>query len=129
MKRAVVYLRVSTAKQANTDIDPEGYSLPGQREACYRKAGELGAEVVEEYLDRAETAKFADRPAFQQMLERVTSKRDVDYVIVDKIDRFARNRRDDANVLFEIRKAGAQLISVKENIDDTPAGELVHAIM
>lgn len=51
---------------------------------------------------------------------------DIDYVTLDKVDRFARNRRDDANILFELRTAGAQLISVKENIDETPAGQLLH---
>lgn len=47
--RAVIYLRVSTNKQADKDIDPEGYSLPAQRESCYRKAEQLGVEVVDEY--------------------------------------------------------------------------------
>jgi site-specific DNA recombinase len=129
VKKAVVYLRVSTAKQANTDIDPDGYSLLAQREACYRKAQELGAEIVSEYVDRGETAKTSDRPEFQRMVERIVNERDIDFVILDKIDRFARNRRDDANIVFELRMAGARLVSVKENIDDTPPGQLVHAIM
>ncbi|MGH8930717.1 MAG: recombinase family protein [Egibacteraceae bacterium] len=76
-----------------------------------------------------DSAKTADRPALQAMLRRVYEQRDVDYVIVYSVDRFARNRRDDANILFELRAAGAQLISVKENIDSTPAGQLLHAIM
>jgi len=50
-------------------------------------------------------------------------------VIVDKLDRFARNRRDDANLVFELRLAGTQLVSVKENIDDTPSGKLLQGIM
>ena len=41
-KRAMVYLRVSTPSQVNTDYDPEGISLPAQRKACYRKADQLG---------------------------------------------------------------------------------------
>jgi site-specific DNA recombinase len=128
-KRAVIYLRVSTAKQADKNADAEGYSLPAQREACLRKAETLGAQVVEEYLDRGESAKTTDRPELQRMLTRIRLARDVDYVILDKIDRFARNRRDDANTLFELRSYGAQLVSVKENIDETPAGQLLHAIM
>src|SRR5512135_601719 len=128
-KRAVIYLRVSTAKQASRDDDVEGYSLPAQRDACLRKAEQLGAEVVEEYLDRGESAKTADRREFQRMLTRIRVEQDVDYVIFDKIDRFARNRRDDANLMFELRMSGAQLVSVKENIDETPAGQLLHAIM
>src|SRR5690349_2417879 len=99
-KRAVVYLRVSTTKQAETDFDPDGLSLPAQREACQRKAEELGADVVDTYMDRGESAKTADRPQFQAMVQRIRRARDVDYVILDKVNRFARNRRDDANVLF-----------------------------
>ena len=33
-KRAVLYLRVSTPSQVKTDYNPEGISLPAQREAC-----------------------------------------------------------------------------------------------
>ena len=54
--RAVVYLRVSTSKQADKAEDKDGYSLPAQREACYRKAEQLGAEVVDTYVDRGESA-------------------------------------------------------------------------
>ena len=127
--RAVIYIRVSTSKQADTDLDPDGLSLPAQRAACHRKAEELGAVVIDEYMDRGESAKTADRPQFQEMLRRVEQDRDVDFVIVDKINRLARNRRDDANVLFEIRKAGAKLVSVKENVDDTPAGRMLHGML
>ena len=127
--RAVVYLRVSTSKQVDKDIDPEGYSLPAQREACYRKAEQLGATVVAEYMDRGESAKTADRPQFKAMLARIEAEHDVDYVILDKVNRFARNRRDDANILFELRRWGCRLISVKENVDETPAGNLMHGIL
>lgn len=44
--QAVVYLRVSTREQAERDGDPEGYSLPAQRQACYRKAEALQATVL-----------------------------------------------------------------------------------
>ena len=63
------------------------------------------------------------------MLRFVKDQADINYVILDKVDRFARNRRDDANLMFELKMAGAQLVSVKENIDETPAGQLLHAIM
>jgi site-specific DNA recombinase len=128
-KRAVIYLRVSTAKQAQKDDDPDGYSLPAQEEACRRKADQLDAEVVAVFVDKGESAKTADRREFQRMLAFVKKCSDIDYVILDKVDRFARNRRDDANILFELRSVGTQLVSVKENIDETPAGQLLHAIM
>ncbi len=102
VKRAVIYLRVSTLKQVGRDTDPDGYSLPAQREACERKAESLDAEVVAVFVDRGESAKTADRPEFQRMLNFVRTQGDIDYVILDKVDRFARNRRDDANTLFEL---------------------------
>jgi site-specific DNA recombinase len=128
-KRAVIYLRVSTAKQVGKDDDPDGYSLPAQRDACERKADQLDAEVVEVFVDRGESAKTADRREFQRMIAFVKQQGDIDYVILDKVDRFARNRRDDANTMFELHSVGTQLVSVKENIDETPAGQLLHAIM
>src|SRR5258705_7741107 len=78
--RAVVYLRVSTDRQVNKAVDPEGYSLPAQRQACYRKAESMEAEVVDDYVDHGESARLADRPAFQAMVQRIRTQRDVDYV-------------------------------------------------
>lgn len=127
-KRAVVYLRVSSAQQADKDFDAEGFSIPGQREACTREADKLGAEVVKEYIDRGESAKTAKRPALRAMLDRIKAG-DIDYVIVHKVDRLARNRADDIEIVMAIRKAGAQLVSVTENIDETPSGLLLHGIM
>lgn len=129
MKKAVIYLRVSTSRQVKRDLDPDGLSLPAQREACIRKAESLGAEVVGEFVDRGESARFADRDEVQKMLSAVKTARDIDYVIVHKLDRFARNTRDDANMTFEIMQAGATLVSVMENIDTTPPGRLMHGLM
>jgi site-specific DNA recombinase len=129
-KRAVIYLRVSSAQQADKDFDAEGFSIPGQREACEREADKLGAQIVPggEYIDRGESAKTANRPALRAMLDRLT-RGGIDYVIVHKVDRLARNRADDVEIVMAIRKAGAQVISVTENIDETPSGLLLHGIM
>src|SRR4051812_6247239 len=107
--RAVSYLRVSTSRQADTDFDAEGYSIPAQREACHRKAEDLGAIVVDEYKDRGESARSADRPALNALLARLATEGDIDFVIVHKLDRLARNRADDVNLQLAIQKAGARL--------------------
>jgi site-specific DNA recombinase len=39
------------------------------------------------------------------------------------------NRLDDANLLLRIEQSGAQLVSVLENIDATPAGRLTHGVL
>ena len=64
------------------------------------------------------------------MLEYVKENADrVDYVIVHKIDRLARNRDDDSDIMRVLRECGVQLVSASESIDDTPAGMLLHGIM
>ena len=129
VRRAVIYLRVSTSRQADKDFNREGYSIPSQREACVSKARSLNALVVDEYVDQGESARSSDRPAFQEMIARITRDKDVDYVVVHKVDRWARNREDDVLINMSIRKAGAILVSATENIDETPTGKLLHAFM
>lgn len=128
LKRAVIYLRVSSSQQADKDFNKEGFSIPGQRDACQREADKLGAQVADEYIDRGESATTAKRPALRAMLDRL-KRGDIDYVIVHKVDRLARNRADDVEIVMAIRQSGAQLVSVTENIDETPSGLLMHGIM
>ena len=127
-KRAVVYLRVSTTAQADTDYDVEGYSIPAQRDACWRKADAIGADVVDEYVDRGESARTTQRPALQRMLTRLEAG-DIDFVIVHKVDRLARSRSDDVAITLTFKQHGVHLVSATENIDDTPSGKLLHGIM
>ncbi len=127
--RAVIYLRVSTLGQVNTNRDAEGFSIPAQREACLRKIEDLGAVFVDEYIDAGESARSADRPQLQALLERLARERDIDFVVVHKVDRLARNRVDDVEINLAIKRAGARLVSVTESIDETPSGMLLHGIM
>jgi site-specific DNA recombinase len=124
-----VYVRVSPGKgQAAKADEPDGYSLPAQLGGCKRKAASLKAVVIEQFVERSESAKTADRPELQRMLQFVKENR-VKYVIVHKVDRLARNRVDDALINLALKQAGAQLVSVSENIDETPSGLLMHGIM
>jgi site-specific DNA recombinase len=126
---AVVYVRVSPGKgQAAKADEPDGYSLPAQLGACKRKATSLEAVVIEEFVERSESAKTAHRPELQRMLQFVRENR-VKYVIVHKVDRLARSRADDVAINLALHQAGAQLVSVSENIDQTPSGLLLHGIM
>jgi len=128
--RAVIYLRVSSAGQVNTDYDPEGLSIPAQRVACQRKAAELGLSIVAEYVEPGRSGmEMTKRIAMQQMLTRVRQDKDVGFVIVYKLSRMARNRYDDAIVMADLRKRGIALISATESIDDSPVGQLMHGIL
>jgi site-specific DNA recombinase len=125
---AVIYVRVSSKEQAEKGGEAEGYSIPAQREGCKRKAASLNAAVIEEFVERGESAKTADRPELQRLLQFVQDNR-VKYVIVHKVDRLARNRADDVVINLALQQAGAELVSVSENIDQTPSGLLLHGIM
>ena len=128
IKTAVIYLRVSTKEQAERGRDAEGFSIPAQRDACHRKAEGIGATVMAEFVDRGESAKSADRPELQRMLQHLVDN-PTSYVIVHKIDRLARNRADDVEINLALQGAGATLVSCSENIDETPSGILLHGIM
>ncbi|HUD07268.1 MAG TPA: recombinase family protein [Candidatus Saccharimonadales bacterium] len=127
---AILYIRVSTLDQAIRGDQPEGFSIPAQREACKRKAKSLKSTVIDEYVDRGESARSADRPELQRLLNDLRDrKKEIDYIIVHKVDRLARSLHDDVMIGLAIQKAGAQLVSVTENIDETPSGKLLHGIM
>ncbi|MEO7015782.1 MAG: recombinase family protein [Leifsonia sp.] len=129
LKRAVVYLRVSTSRQGATkNGEAEGYSIPAQRSACERKVADLGAEVVQEFVDAGASARSADRDGLQALLAYLVNGQ-VDYVLVHKLDRLARDMADDIMILTTIRTAGAVLVSATESIDETPAGMLMHNIL
>ena len=99
-------------------------------EANKKKAMSMGAIVGKEFVDRGASAKSADRPQLQAMLEYVKENADrVDYVIVHKVDRLARNRDDDSDIMRVLRECGVQLVSASESIDNTPSGMLLHGIM
>ncbi len=127
-QRAVAYIRVSTKEQAERGGFEEGFSIPAQRDAIRRAAAEAGAMIVEEFIDAGETATNARRPDLQRMLSYIKSNR-VDLCIVHKLDRLARNRADDVAIHLALRQAGVTLVSVTENIDETPTGMLLHGIM
>lgn len=65
---AVSYLRVSTKEQAERGGRDEGFSIPAQRDANLRKARDLNAIVVEEFIDAGESARKADRPELMRMI-------------------------------------------------------------
>src|SRR3954470_19172837 len=129
-KRAVLYLRVSSAGQVNTDYDPEGISLPAQRKAGEQRAAELGADVVSEYIEPGRSATTVqDRPKFQEMMARIKVERDIDYVIVYARSRMHRNSIDAAITKRDLRAAGAVLVSVTDFTEDTPIGDLVGTVL
>ncbi len=122
--KAVIYLRVSTKEQAE-----EGYSIPAQAEACRRFITDRGWKLADEYVDRGESARSADRPQLQAMLASLAEDSSIDCLVVHKLDRLARNLEDHAALRAALRKAGVQLHSVTESLEDSASGKLVEGIL
>jgi len=127
---AVSYLRVSSLGQVETDFDPEGISLPAQRKAIIARAKELDAVIVNEFTDPGKSAKSIEhRAAFREMIAYLKANRNVRYVIVYALSRFARNRYD-AIMMMTLEKLGVKLISTTEkNLDESPAGRAMHGMI
>jgi len=125
MKRAALYVRVSTEEQAN-----EGHSIPAQLKELHNYACANDLEVVAEYADEGKSGRTAERQQFQEMITAAKKKpRSFDVILIHKSDRFARNR-DDAVIFKKLLKGcGIELISVTERFDDSPSGRLLEGMM
>jgi site-specific DNA recombinase len=125
---AVIYLRVSSDSQVSKAHDPEGYSIPTQREGCQRHAERLEARVIGEFVELGRTGTNLRRPALQDMLAALPKLKPT-YVIFYDLSRVAREEQDAFWLLGEIKRHGAKLESTLERIDDSPTGLLLYTIM
>ncbi|HLN63625.1 MAG TPA: recombinase family protein, partial [Symbiobacteriaceae bacterium] len=117
--RAAVYLRVSTEDQA------QKYSLGAQREACCRRARELGAESVAEYVDPGVSGELLERPGLTALREAVLEGR-VDLVVVLDPDRLARKLGLQILLTEELERAGVRLDFVEFEWKNTAEGQLYY---
>jgi site-specific DNA recombinase len=123
--KTVIYARVSSEKQAEKDL-----SIPAQLKTLRKYALERSWEIVSEYVDEAESAKSANRPAFQEMIAAAKRKdKPFDSILVWKLSRFARNREDSIIYKSLLRKRGISVISINEKIDDSASGRLLEGMI
>ncbi len=120
-KKAVIYARYSCEKQTEQSIE-------GQLRVCNEFAERNGYTVIHNYIDRAVSGKTDKREQFQQMLKDSANK-DFEFVIVYKLDRFARNRYDSAINKATLKKNGVKVLSACEQITDTPEGIILEAMI
>lgn len=121
MKTGVIYARYSSDKQTEQSIE-------GQVQVCKQFADENKIKIVNIYADRALTGKSDDRPEFLRMIKD-SAKKQFDYVIVYKLDRFARNRYVSAKYNAVLKKNNVKRLSATENIADNNAGVFMEGIL
>lgn len=119
--KAVIYARYSSDSQREESIE-------GQLRECSEYAVRNGITVLGSYIDRALSARTADRPEFQRMIHD-SEKGLFDAVLVWKLDRFSRDRYDSAHYKHILKKNGVKVISAKENISDGPEGIILESML
>ena len=118
---AVIYARYSSSAQTEQSIE-------GQIRVCKEYAETNGIKIINEYIDRAMTGTNDNRPAFLQMIED-SKKKQFEKVIVYKLDRFSRNRYDNAIYKHLLEQNGVKVISATEVIGDTPEGKVIESLL
>lgn len=123
MAKAIIYARVSTARQAD-----EGLPVESQLERCRERAASVGATVVKEFKDEGISGRTTDRPAFQAALE-LCERGGIDYFVCWSTSRFARNRFDAALNKRLLGKVGVKLLYASQDFGDDDDGFLTEAIL
>ncbi len=124
-KSAVIYVRVSTVEQAD-----EGNSLVTQEKACREFATKNGYEVASVFIERGESAKTTDRTELRNLMDYCSLKKNkIEVVIVYKIDRLARNTDDYGQIRLLLKRYGAEIKSVTEYFENSPAGRFMENII
>ena len=90
IKRAIIYLRVSTEEQV------DNFSLETQEKICKQEAERRGMEVAQIFKEEGRSAKnIVGRPVLVEMLEFCRkNKRNIDALIVYRLDRLSRQTGD-----------------------------------
>ena len=118
---AVIYARYSSDNQREESID-------AQVRAIKEYAERNSLIIIRVYADEARSATTDQRPQFLEMI-RDAEKGIFQAVIVHKLDRFSRDRFDSAYYKRHFRKCGVRLISVLENLDDSPESIILESVL
>ena len=123
-KTGIIYCRVSSKEQV------DGTSLSSQEKFCLEYAQREGLNVLKVFIEKGESAKTANRHEFNRAIEFCAQKKGrVDFFIVWKVDRFARNKLDHAAVRVVLKKYSTELRSVTEPIDESPTGKFIEGVL
>ena len=122
MKKACIYARFSSDNQRNESIDAQIRAI---RDYC----SSHDLVVTKTYIDQALSGTSTDdRVQFLQMID--DSKNGLfDYVLVHKLDRFARNRYDQAIFERKLNDNNVKIISVLEQFNDSPESVILKSVL
>lgn len=127
MLKAFGYVRVSGKGQIKGD------GLIRQEKAIREYAKAKDIEIVRIYREKGASGTLANRPALAEMIMDLEENgHGVKTVIVEKLDRVARDLMIQETIIQDFRENGVSLISVHEGadlIDNDPTRKLVRQIL
>jgi DNA invertase Pin-like site-specific DNA recombinase len=122
MKRAALYIRVSTDEQAQ-----HGYSLEAQREALENYVNKHSLTIVDHYTDAGHSArkKYTARPEFMRMLRDVQENK-IDIILFIKLDRWFRSVKDYYKIQEVLEAHNVGWKTTEEHYDTTTTNGRLH---
>lgn len=117
---AVIYARYSSSSQ-------DAQTIEVQLKKCNEYARTNNLNVVEEYVDEAQSARTGKRTSLQKLLKDADAKQ-FKYVIVYMLDRFFRNATEALLVEGELRNKGIILLSTFEPYIDNANGRFTRTM-
>src|ERR1700681_4474226 len=115
-----IYARVSTTRQAENDL-----SIPDQLRQMRQWAERHGHVVVKEYVEPGASATDDKRPVFQTMVNDASMKPvPFQAIIVHSLSRFFRDLVMGAMYQKKLLKAGVSLISITQQTQNDPSGDM-----
>lgn len=121
IKKAICYARYSSTNQNES-------SITAQLRSIYDYAAKNDITIIKVYADEAQSGTSDDRTNFQDMMTELPLLKP-DFVLVHKLDRFARNKYDAAYYRREIKKINARLVAVEQDFGEGPEAELMEGIL
>lgn len=123
MKRAALYIRVSTQEQAQ-----EGYSVGEQKERLIAFCKAHDWLIADIYVDGGYSGSNINRPGIQKLISETNR---FDFVLVYKLDRLSRSQRDTLYLIEEVfLPNGVDFISMQESFDtSTPFGKAMIGLL
>ncbi len=121
MKTAVIYARYSCDKQTEQSID-------GQLRVCQDYAQRNDILILDTYIDQAISGTTDNRANFQRMIKD-SARKEWNYVLVYKLDRFSRDKYATAIHKKTLKDNGVKVLSAMENIPDTPEGIILESLL
>lgn len=121
MQTAVIYAKYSSDNQTEQSIE-------GQLRVCEEYAKRNNIIILDTYIDRAMTGTNDNRPDFQRMIKD-SSRKEWNYILVYKLDRFSRDKYATAIHKRTLKNNGVKVLSAMENIPDTPEGIILESLL